>query len=161
MSDKKAPDYGVPDEDFQWPEVSELRTVDAVRLLYDIESQATETNTRADRLKKRKATAQVIMQQVLDREELDSARAAARDGKTIQYTPYDFDVFNIIDEDAFKEWAAAEAERFYDPEPRLRQGVFLDEMRRRHQDGEALPPGVQRVTLPKLSRTAVASRRKA
>lgn len=160
MPEDSIPDYGVPDDEFIWPDVAGLRVADAVRLLYDIEEQATVANARAERLKKRKATARVIIQQVLEREELESGRAKTRDGKTIQYTPSTRDVFHVTDEEAFKAWAEEDAERYYDDTPRLREGIFLDEMRRRLQDKEPLPPGVQHVPLPTINRTAVASKRR-
>jgi hypothetical protein len=64
-----------------------------------------------------------------------------------------------VDEAAFREWAADEAERYYDDTPRLREQVFLDEMRRREEDREPLPPGVTSWTDTKISRTTVAQRR--
>lgn len=157
---EEMPDYGVPDEEWEWPEVATLRVADAVRLLYDIETQASAANARAERLKARKATMRVILTQVLEREELGTGRAKVRTGREIQYTPSTRDVFQVVDEEAFQEWMGSQRERFYDPEPRLREGVFLDTMRNRLQNGQELPPGVKRVTLPTLNRTAVASKRK-
>lgn len=152
------PDYAV--EEWEWPEVNTLRVADAVRMLYDIEVQATAANKRADTLKTRKAVARTILEQVLEREELESGRAKVRDGRTIQYTPGPWDVFTIVDDEAFKEWAAADGERYYDPEPKLREGVFLDAMRNLVSTQQPLPPGVKRTTIQKLNRTAVVSKRK-
>lgn len=157
---EEMPDYGVPDEEFEWPEVNQLRAADAIRLLYDIETQASAANARAERLKLRKATARTILAQVLEREGLESGRAKVRSGRVIQYTPYDWDVFDVVDEEAFNEWAGSQRERFYDPEPKFREGVFLDAMRAMRQNGQPLPPGVKRTTIQKLNRTAVASKRK-
>lgn len=154
----KPRDYGVSDEEFTWPEVATLRVADAVRILYDVETQATEANRRAETLKARKAAARTILQQVLEREELETGRAKVRGGATVQYTPYDWDVFTVVDEDAFRNWAeTAASEAYY--APKLRDGIFLDEMRRLTQDGQPLPPGVKRTTIQKLNRSAVASKR--
>jgi hypothetical protein len=147
-------------EDYQFPEFDALRPADAGRLMDDIEREAQAANRRADRLKSRKAQAKALLNQVLEEYEQDSVRFTNAEGRQVQYTPYPFDVFNVDDEDAFKEWAAGEAERYYDETPRLREDVFRDEMRRRVQDGEDLPPGVRRWTDTKLSRSS-AVRRKA
>lgn len=146
-------------EDFVWPEVRDMRPVDAARLLDDIERAASAANKRAELLKKRKGQAKATLNTVLEIYEQDAVDFTNSDGKRVRYTPYDFDVFNVADEEAFREWAAGESERYYDDTPRLRQEVFLDEMRRRHQDGEALPPGVVKWTDQRLSRSASTKRK--
>lgn len=144
------PDYA--SEDFQWPEVKDLRPAQAGRLLDDIERESAAANKRADILKARKAQAKKIVGDVLEEYEQDNVRFTNSEGRSITYTPYEFDVFNIVDEEAFREWAGQQAERYY--EEGLRKGIFLDEMRRRHQDGEPLPPGVQKFTDVRYSRSA-------
>lgn len=161
--DAPAPDLGA--EDWEFPDATDLDVPAAARLWDSIERAAAEANKRATRLKSRKAAAKELALKVLDEAGMTSARVAVADGREVQLTPYDWDVFSIKDEDEFKAWAADNADRggedFYDSEPRLRDGIFLDEMRRRVQDHQPLPPGVVRWTDTKISRTAVAPRRRA
>jgi hypothetical protein len=154
VSDVPEPDFGA--EEFQWPEVNQLRPAQAARLLDDIERQAAEANKRADRLKSRKAQAQQIVIAVADEYEEESVRFRSNTGRVVQYTPSVKQHFTIENEAEFKEWAGAQSENFYDPEPKLREGVFRDEMRRRMQDGEGLPPGVRKYDAIGLSRSSVA-----
>lgn len=149
------PDTDFAAEDFAWPEVKDLKPADALRLLDDIEAEARAANKRADTLKRRKAQAKQIALSVLDSYELDSAKTTVGDGRKVLYSTYDFDVFTVDDEAAFKAWAADQSESYYDPTPRLRDQIFLDEMRRRLKDGEPMPPGVRRWTDTRLSRSAV------
>jgi hypothetical protein len=145
------PDYAA--EEFEWPEVSELRPADAARLLDDIEREATAANKRADRLKERKAQAKAIVGMVLEEYDQEDVTFRNQDGRKVRYTPYEFTAYRVNDDTAFREWAADEGERFYDE--RLRDGVFRDEMHRRYQDGEPLPPGVLRYTETRYSRSAI------
>lgn len=153
MSEVK--DYGA--EEIEWPEPRDVRLVDAGRLLDDIERQATEANARAKRLTSRKTTAKLILKAALERDEQDSVVFTNSQGRKVTYTPYAFDVYNIVNEDEFKEWAEEYAdeggEAFY--APALRKDIFLDEMRRRDKDGEALPPGVQKFSDERMSRSAM------
>lgn len=141
-------------EDFQWPDISSMRPADAGRLLDDIEREAAAANKRADILKKRKAQAKQIVLAVVEDFEQESVDFRTAAGNKVRYTPYAFDVFSVDNREAFDEWAKTQSESYYDPTPKLREGVFLDEMRRRVQDGEPLPPGVKRYSDQRLSRTA-------
>lgn len=141
-------------EDFEWPQVKDLRPVDALRLLDDIEKEARAANKRAETLKRRKAQAKQIALAVLEEYEQDSTKVTTSDGAKVLYSTYPFDVFSVDDEEAFKGWAETQSESYFDPTPRLRESIFLDEMRRRVQDGEPLPPGVKRWTDTRLSRSA-------
>lgn len=140
--------------DFEWPDVKSMRPVDALRLLDDIERESREANKRADDLKRRKAQAKQIALAVLEEYEQDSTKVTTSDGHKVLYSTYPFDVFTVDDEKRFAEWAETQSESYFDSTPRLRDGIFLDEMRRRVQDGEPLPPGVRRWTDTRLSRTA-------
>lgn len=142
-------------EDFQWPEVKDLRPAEAARLLDDIETASREANKRADILKARKAQAKQIALAVAEEYELSAIDTVTYGGQRVRYTPYSFDAFSVDNEEAFKEWAATQSESYYNAAPRLRDDIFRDEMRRRIQDGEPLPPGVRRWTDTRLSRTAV------
>lgn len=142
-------------EDFEWPDVSKLRPAEAARLLDDFERAAAEANRRADRLKSRKAQAKAIALAVAEEYELEAIDTTTNTGQRIRYTPYPFDTFSVDDEAAFKAWADTQHESYFDSSPKLRQQIFLDEMRRRVQDGEPLPPGVRRFTDTRLSRTAI------
>jgi hypothetical protein len=141
-------------EDFEWPQVKDLRPVDALRLLDDVEREARLANKRAETLKRRKAQAKQIALAVMEDYEQDSAKVTTHDGNKVLFSTYPFDVFSVDDEPAFKEWASTQSESYFDPTPTLREGIFLDEMRRRVQDGEPLPPGVKRWTDTRLSRSA-------
>lgn len=143
-------DYGAPD--YKLPDARDLRPVDAARLMDDIERASTETNARKKRLDGLKSQVRNLVIEVLKDNELDSVRFTNSAGRKVQYTPYTWDVYNVTDEAAFREWAAGEAERFYGEA--LREGVFLDEMRARAKAGEPIPPGVSRFTDMKLSRSA-------
>lgn len=146
-------------EEWDFPDPSDLTVPDAARLWYDLDQAATEANKRAARLKQRRAAVKELALQVLDASGQTSARVEVDEDRELQITPYDWEVFSVKDEAAFKDWAAGEAENYYDDEPRLREGVFLDSMRRRSQDGEPLPPGVVRWVDTRISRTAVPKRR--
>lgn len=137
-----------------------MEVADAFELLDEIEHQAQLANKRADTLKERKAQAKKIALDVLDIKRQKGARIEGHEGRDVQYTPYDFDVFNVVDHEAFGEWAETADESFYDTNPRLRGEVFQGAMRQLHQDKQPLPPGVQRYSEVRLSRTAVAQRRK-
>lgn len=143
-------------EGFEWPDVKSLRPADALRLLDDIERQAREANKRADDLRRRKAQAKQIALAVMEDYEQESTRVTMHDGNKVNYSTYTFDVFSVDDAAAFRKWAETQSESYFDPTPKLRESVFLDEMRRRVQDGEPLPPGVKRWTDVRLSRTAAA-----
>lgn len=145
-------DFG--SEEFEWPEVTELRPSDAARLLYDVESAAAAANKRADILRSRKNEAKQIALTVAEIYEQPDISAITDDGRKVRYTPYPFDVFSVDDPAAFKEWAVSQSESFYDETPRLREEIFRDEMRRRDQDGEPLPPGVRKWSDTRLSRSA-------
>jgi hypothetical protein len=142
-------------EDFKWPEVKDLRPSDAVRLLDDIEAAGRAANKRADILKTRKAQAKQIALAVMEEYDQPDAAAITAGGQKVRYTPYPFDVFSVDDEEAFREWSENQSESYFDASPKLRQSIFLDEMRRRHQDGEPMPPGVRRWTDIRLSRSAL------
>lgn len=141
-------------DDFEWPQVKDLRPSEAVRLLDDIERESRAANKRADILKARKAQAKQIAVAVLEEYEQPDASAITADGKKVRYTPYPFDAFTVDNPEAFKAWAATQNENYYDSTPKLREEIFRDEMRRRVSDGEDLPPGVRRWTDVRLSRTA-------
>lgn len=173
-SDPLRRDHAVPEahtpvdlgaEGWELPDASNLTVPEAAKLWNDLDRSAAEANKRAARLKSRKAMAKELALRVLDDSGQTSARVEVEPGREIQLTPYDWDVFQIVDEEQFRAWAAEFAdeggESFYDETPRLHEGRFLDEMRRRVQDKQALPPGVKRWTDVRISRTAVPQRRRA
>ena len=151
-------DYGA--EEWEFPSLEDVTPEEAAKLWDAIERQASKANKRAALLKERKAAAKTLAINAVEASPYTSVRIELEDGREVNLTPYDWDVFSVKDEEAFKEWAAGEAENYYDDTPRLRDGVFLDEMRRRVQDQEPLPPGVVRWTDTKISRTAAPSRRR-
>lgn len=150
-------------EGWKFPDVTDLDPAAAAKLWNDIEREARQANARAARLKERKATAKNLAIRAIEASPYTSVRVEVDDDREVQITPYQWEVFTLKDEEAFKAWAAEWAdeggENFYDDSPRLRESIFLDEMRRRSQDGEALPPGVLRYEDTKISRTAVPKRR--
>lgn len=133
----------------------ELDAAEALRLLDDVERAATEANARAKELAKAKSRAKTVAIQVYERLDLDVAGTTAADGTKLRYTPYEFKAYQVVDEEAFREWEAAQDESFYDPTPKLREAILRDECRRRVDDGEPLPPGVREYTETRLSRSAV------
>jgi hypothetical protein len=142
------------DEDFQWPSVADLRPADAARLLDDIEQASLRANKRADLLKRRKQEGKALVTAVAEEYELDAIPFTNAQGKRVTYTPYEFDAFTVDDPEEFRLWAMTQNENYFDLSPKLRDGIFRDEMRRRVQDGEPLPPGVRRWTDTRLSRSA-------
>lgn len=151
-------DYGAPD--FEFPSLEGLDPSEAAMLWDRIERASREANARAKRLKERKAMAKQLALQAVEASPYTSVRIEGAEGRDVQITPYPWTVFRIVDEEAFREWAAGEAERYYDDSPRLRDDVFLEEMRRRDEDHEPLPPGVTSWTDTKISRTTVAQHRR-
>lgn len=151
-------DYGA--EDFEFPALEGLDPSEAASLWDQIERESREANKRAARLKERKAMAKELALQAIEASPYTSVRIEGAEGRDVQLTPYPWTVFRIVDEAAFREWAEGEAERYYDDSPRLREGVFLEEMRRRDEDHESMPPGVTSWTDTKISRTTVAQRRR-
>lgn len=151
-------DYGA--EDWQFPNASDMDVVQAGQLWDAIEREARAANRRADLLKARKAQAKALALEVIDASGQTSARVPVADGREVNLTPYTWEVFSVKDEVEFKAWADTAVEDFYDRSPKLREQVFLDEMRRRSQDGEPLPPGVVRWEDTRISRTTAAPRRR-
>lgn len=141
-------------EDFEWPDPGTLLPDEAMRLLDDFEEEAKKANKRADTLKERKRTAKIIALDTLKQYRLKSATTETADGKDVRYTPYDFEIFTVEEPRAFMEWALKQDENYFDNAPKLREEVFLSNMRRMYKDGEPLPPGVKRYTEPRLSRSA-------
>lgn len=150
-------DYGA--EDYELPILVGLDPAEAAALWDQIERASRDANKRAARLKERKAAAKELALQAVEASPYTSVRVEGAGGRDVQITPYPWTVFDIADEEAFKEWAAGEAERYYDDSPRLRESVFLEEMRRREEDHESLPPGVKSWTDTKISRTVVPQKR--
>src|SRR6266498_310069 len=148
------------DVGFELPDARDLSVVEAGRLWDKIDRAATEANARAVRLKQHRAAVKDLAIRVVEASGQTSARVPLEDGREIQMTPYDWEVFAIKDEGAFKEWAAEFAseggEDFYDSSPKLREGIFLDYMRMRSQSRQPLPPGVTRWSDVRISRTAAA-----
>jgi hypothetical protein len=142
------------DENFQWPSPDEIRPVDAGRLMDDIERESMAANKRAKMLTARKAQAKALVDAVLEINELDALPFTTSQGKRVTYTPYEFDAFTVDDYEAFEAWAETQHENYFDNSPKLREGIFRDEMRRRVADGEPLPPGVRRYSEQRLSRSA-------
>ena len=87
-----------------------LDPADALRLLDDVEREATAANKRAKDLAAAKSRAKTIAIQTLERLELDVAGTRAADGTKLRYTPYEFKAYNVVDEAAFREWEAEQDE---------------------------------------------------
>jgi hypothetical protein len=151
-------DYGDPD--FEFPRIEDLDPNEAAQLWDRIERQAAEANKRAARLKERKSAAKELALRAIEASPYTSVRVEGAEGRDVQITPYPWTVFRIVDEDEFRDWAKDEDERYYDESPKLRESVFLEEMRRREEDHEPLPPGVSSWTDTKISRTTVAQKRR-
>jgi hypothetical protein len=127
-----------------------------MRLLDEAEAAASAANKAAEQAKARKAAVKALALQAFDIHEQESARVRMESGAVVQYTPYKFRVFTVADEAAFKAWAQEHGEEsFYDPEPKLREQLVIDEARRRYDDGEPLPPGVVTYEDDRISRTAI------
>lgn len=142
-------------KEFEWPEIKDMRPADAARLLYDIEVATTAANARAKRLTSRKAQARKIVEAVAEEYELPEIATITSAGRKVRYRAEPVDYFSIDNPEAFRAWAETQSENYFDPTPKLREGIFRDEMRRRVQDREPLPPGVRRYTDTKLSRSTV------
>lgn len=135
-------------------DVAALKPAEALRQLDEAERAAREANAAADKAKAAKQRAKLIALQVLEREELDSAKVALNNGRRVTYSTYQFRAYRVTDRDSFAQWAADQDESYFDPEPKLREQTLLDECRRRFDDGAPLPPGVEEYTETRLSRTA-------
>ena len=146
-------------EDWEFPDASNMDPAEAAALWDQIERQSRDANRRAKLLAERKAAAKDLALKAVEASPYTSVRIEGAEGREVQITPYPWTVFQVVDEAAFKDWAAGEAERYYDATPQLREGVFRDEMRRRESDGEPLPPGVKSWTDTRISRTTVPQRR--
>lgn len=151
-------DYGA--EDFEFPAVEDLDPAEVAALWDKIERESREANKRAARLKERRAMAKELAIQAIEASPYKSVTVEGAEGRDVRMTPYAWTVFRIADEEAFKAWAEGEVERYYDDSPRLREGVFLEEMRRREEDHESLPPGVVSWTDLKISRTTAPQKRR-
>lgn len=146
-------------EDWEFPDASELDIPAVIKLWYDLDTTATEANKRAARLKERRAAVKDLAIKVVEASGQTGGSAEVGNGREVQITPYPWEVFAITDEAAFKDWAADNAEDFYDSTPKLREGLFQDTMRRMSQDGQPIPPGVKRWEDIRISRTAKPMRR--
>lgn len=145
-------------EDWEFPDASDMEPHEAAALWDEIERQARATNRRKKLLDARKAAAKELALKAIEASPHKRVTIEGAEGRDVTMTPYPWTIHTIKDEEAFKEWAAGEAERYYDSTPRLREDVFRDEMRRREADKEPLPPGVVSWTDFKISRTTAPSR---
>lgn len=157
-----APDPDLGAEDWEFPSFEDVHPAERPsaigRLWYEIEVAATEANKRAERLKHRKAAAKQMALTAIEESPYPSVSIIAPDGREVRLKPYEFTAYTVKDQEAFDAWAATQRERFYDPTPSWREGVFLDHMRHLDQTGQPLPPGVIRYAEPRISRSAVAKR---
>lgn len=151
-------------EDWNFPDASDISVPEAVKLWATVDATATEANRRAARLKERRAKAKALALAKIEerRKETGESKATVEldDGREITATPYEWEVFTVVDWPAFRKWAEGQEESYWDPEPTFREGIFLDAMRRRSHDGEPLPPGVTRWTDTRISRSATPKRRR-
>jgi Arc/MetJ family transcription regulator len=152
-------DVDLGGEDFEFPALEELDIPSVARLWYDLDQAATAANKRAARLKERRAAVKDLAIEVVRASGQTGGSAEVGDGREVQITPYAWEVFQIVNEEQFKEWAAGEVENYYDSTPRLRESIFLDHMRKLSQDRAPLPPGVKRWEDIRISRTAKPRRR--
>ena len=152
------------DEDYELPKATELTPPDVIRLWHEIEASNREAGQRKNRLKDLAKAMQGLALEVVEQSGQTSARAEVEPGRELQITPYDWEIFDIVDQEAFDEWRQEYedegGEHFYDSTPRLRESIFQDAMRLLSQNKRPLPPGVRRYTEPRVSKTAVASRRR-
>lgn len=150
-----AVDFGAPEWEF--PDFGTMKPGDVARMLYELEAQLAETSARHDRLTKRKAAFRLQVAELAGELGLQSLPAIVDDGaRKVQYTPDFKDHYSIENQEEFDAWMAetGQRERYFERPVTLRQRVFEDDMRRRHKDGEPLPPGVKRYTELKLGKSS-------
>ncbi len=142
------------DDGLELPDFETTKPADALRLFDQMDREAREANKAAKLAAQRKAKAKAFALQVLENYELESVKAEVEPGKKAMFSTYEFRAYRVVDEEEFKAWAAEQDESYYDESPRLRESVLLDECRRRFDDGEALPPGVQEYIETRISKNA-------
>lgn len=143
------------DVDFQLPDFESLRPADALRLYDKYDREAREANKAAKLAAQRKAKTKALALQVMEAYESDSFKTEVEPGKKALFSTYEFRAYRVVDEEAFKQWTAEQDEDFYDETPRLIESRLLEECRRRFDDGQELPPGVQEYTETRISKSAV------
>lgn len=144
----------IEDPDFQLPNFESTRPVDAMRLYDEYAREATAANKAAEKATSRKSKAKAFALQVLENYEEESVKVKLDSGKKALFSTYEFRAYRVVDEEAFSAWAEKQDESYYDETPRLRDQVLLDECRRRFDDQEGLPPGVQEYTETRISKNA-------
>lgn len=122
---------------------------------YDVVTRIAAT---VNRVKKRtdaaKNEAKALVILTLEEEELDGAPVTI-DGQKLHFAKYEFRAANIIDREAFAEWAASEdGESYFESEPRVRQELLNALVTQCDDDGAPLPPGLDIYRETRLSRTA-------
>lgn len=132
-------------------EVEELRPADAMRSVEEAEAAVSEATAALEQARKQKKRAHAVALAVLEAYELDSAKSKVT--KRLFYTE-EFRDFQIKDEGKFRAWEAEQDENYFETQTKLREQIFKDEMRRRDDDREPLPPGVVKVSFPKLKQKA-------
>lgn len=150
-----AVDFGAPEWEF--PDFGTMKPGDITRMLYELEAQLAETSARHDRLTKRKAAFRLQVAELARDLGLNALDAVVQDGeRKVRYTPDSKDHYSIENQEAFDTWLAEtqQRERYFERPVTLRRQVFEDDMRRRHKDGEPLPPGVKRYTELKLGKSS-------
>jgi hypothetical protein len=134
-------------DDFTWPEPSELKPAEAMRLLDEKQAEATAANRAAEAAKDAKKKANKIALDVLDMYELGSADTIVDSGKRVLFYTEQFRTFTVKDQEAFDA-----CENYYETQRKLREQVFVDYCKGLEDDGQPLPPGVEKFEETRLKR---------
>lgn len=152
--------YDIEEEDTRSPEeeAEDWKPADAARATWVAEQAVGEANRAVEAARKAKKRAMAITLAVLEQYELDGVPTTLADGRRINYYTELFRTYNIADEGRFSAWEAEQDESYYTTKRVLREDIFLDECRRRHDDDEELPPGVVKVEFRKLKHKSAPKR---
>jgi uncharacterized protein (DUF1800 family) len=138
-------DNGLVDyADYAFPSPEDITPAQAGRLWDAISVQKAAVKKRLEALTASEKTAKALLIATLEIAETKGVTGVAiSGGREASYSRYEFDAFNVVDPEAFAEWAQQQDENYYDPTPKLREGLLRDKMRALKKAGQALPPGVK------------------
>ena len=158
-------DIDITDEDTAPPEVDAAEAAQytvggALRALDEAESATSRANKAVEQARKAKKRAEALVLAVYEHQETTTGKLTRDDGRKVLFYTEQFRTFNIKDETKFRAWEAEQDENYFEQKTALREQIFLDEMRRLDDDKQPLPPGVVKVSFPKLKRKADTPRRK-
>lgn len=141
------------EEGYELPHADDLKPAEAARLYETMTAAKAAAERIATQMGKLKGQAKQTLIAVQETYELPGIDVAVEGGRTVHYSTYEFDAFTVVDPEAFKAWADTQDENYYDPTPKLREGLLRDKMRGLKKARQPLPPGVREYSEQRIQKT--------